>query len=100
MATLASTNVTGTIARDGGKPLSYGNSGLVFEVFRVASGGAAADTVALTPQYISDIGLVLPNVSASDNISTTAANTNVTLTLASGTSTIGAFQVTVVGTQS
>lgn len=97
MATLASTNITGTISPNGEQPLSYGQSGLIEEVFRVASGGASADTVALLPRYITDIRMVKTNVGASDNLSTTAANTNVTITLSTGTVTVGAFQVSVIG---
>lgn len=102
MATIASTNITGTVAVDGSKPIAFGGAtGLVMEVFRVASGAAQTDTVVIAPRYISDIRIVESNVSASDNLSTTAANTNVTLTLGmvgtAATATIGAFQVRLVG---
>jgi hypothetical protein len=105
MAAIAASNIvniTRTISSDASKPIAFGGSnGLVMEVFRIAAGGAQTDTAAITPQYISDIRMVESNVSASDNLSTTAANTNVTLTLGivgtAATATIGAFQVRLVG---
>jgi hypothetical protein len=99
MATLGSTYISQTIAPNAEHPLAWGDQGMIAEVWRVASGGANADTVVLTPRFITDIRYVDPNVSASDNLSTTAANTNVTLTLVNGavTNTFGAFQVMIVG---
>lgn len=97
MATLANTNISRTVSLDAQTPLAQGDSGMIIEVFRVASGGASGDTTVLVPTLITDIRMVLPNVGASDNLSTTAANTNVTLTLTSGTVTFGAFQVAVIG---
>lgn len=100
MATLASTNISGIASPNGEVPIGYGDSGLIIEWFRVASGGANADTVALSPRFISDIRYVHSNVGASDNLSSTAANTNVTLTLSTGTNTVGAFQVAIIGRRS
>ncbi len=102
MATLASTNISSFIAADNVQPIAYGQSGLVEEVFRVASGGAAADTVAITTaalRYIVDIRLIQTNVSASDNLSTLAsvANTTVTATLVAGTNTFASFLIRVIG---
>lgn len=96
MATLASTNLTTAIAVNNEQPLAYGDSGLIYEVFKFA-GGAASDTVALTPRFISDIRIVLVNAHASDNLTHTAANTNVTLTLAVSTVTSVTFQAVLIG---
>ena len=105
MATIASTNVTRTFAPDNVVPILWGgNDGLIIEVFRVASGAAQTDTVAITPRFTANIVGVQSNVSVSDNLSTTAANTNVTLTLGmvgtAATATIGAFQVYLIGQRS
>ena len=80
MATLASTNVTTAIAPGGMIPLAEAN-GLYVEVFRVAGNGTAGDTIALTPRLITDVRYVRGNIPASDGLSQSAANTNVTLTL-------------------
>ncbi len=97
MATLASTHISSTVSPGGEVPIGWGQSGLILELYRVASGGAAGDTVVIAPRFITDIRMVQTNISASDNLSTSAANTNVTLTLVAGTSTFGAFQVALIG---
>jgi hypothetical protein len=79
MATRAATNVTTAIAPGGIQPITVNEDGLYIEVFRVL-GGTAGDTVALTPRYITDIRSVTSMIPASDNLSTSAGNTNVTLT--------------------
>jgi hypothetical protein len=79
MATRASTNISSAIAPGGIQPITVGEDGLYLEVFRVL-GGTAGDTVALTPRYITDIRSVTSMIAASDNLSATQANTNVTLT--------------------
>src|SRR5262245_39277229 len=79
MATLASTNITTAIAPSGLVPHSDA-AGLYIEVFRVAGTGTAGDTIAITPRLIGDIRYVRGNLPASDNLSQSAANTNVTLT--------------------
>lgn len=79
MATLASTNVSTAIAPGGMIPVSDSN-GLYIEVFRVAGSGTAGDTIAITPMIIGDIRYVRGNLPASDDLSLTAKNTNVTLT--------------------
>lgn len=80
MATLVSTNITTLIAANGEQPLAADASGLIVEYFRV-TGGAAADTIVLTPRWITNIVDVSANFAVTDNLSITAANTNVTLTL-------------------
>lgn len=79
MATLAATNITSAIAPSGIIPVMEGN-GLYVEVFRVAGTGTAGDTIAITPNQIGDIRYVRGNLPASDSLSLTAKNTNVTLT--------------------
>lgn len=93
MATLGSTNISGLIAPGGEQPQGAGDSGMILEFFRVASGGASGDTVTLTPRFASDIRTVMSSVSADNNLSTNAGNTNVTLTLRIGTNTAAAFDV-------
>ena len=80
MATLVSTNITTLIAANGEQPLAADASGLIVEYFRV-TGGTAADTIVLTPRWITNIVDVSCNYAVTDNLSITAANTNVTLTL-------------------
>jgi len=96
MATLASTNITTAIAVDNSQPLAFGDSGLIIEIFKFA-GGAAADTVAITPRWITDVRAVISNAHATDTLSQTAANTNVTLTLAASAATNVTFQVQIIG---
>lgn len=79
MATRASTNVSSAIAPGSVQPITVGEDGLYIEVFRVL-GGTAGDTIALTPRWITDIRSVTSMIPASDNLSSSAANTNVTLT--------------------
>ncbi len=97
MAALANTNLSGIASPGGESPIAWGDSGLIIEYFRVASGGLNNDTVLLTPRFITDIRFVQSNVGASDNLSSTAPNANVTLTLSTGTNSVGAFQAAIIG---
>lgn len=87
MATLAATRVSASYL-DQPSPAS----GYHIEVWRVASGGANGDTAAITPArgrfVVSAVG-----GPASNNLSTVGTNTNVTLTISTGTNTVGAFDV-------
>lgn len=88
------TNITRQISGGKGGQLSLG--GLPVEVFRIASGQATGDTAALTPQNINNIrscfaGPFTHNATAASGAST------VTITLVGGTSTMGSFEVYVVG---
>lgn len=88
MATLASTNITSSINANGEQPIAFGQAGLEIEFFRVAL-GAVADTIAITPRWSQNIVAVVGGPPASNNLTTTAANTNVTLTLlASGATNV------------
>ena len=96
MATLASTNLTTAISATNERFLAFGEDGLICEVFKFA-GGAAADTVAITPTFIKDIRIVLSNGFTSDGLTHTAANTAVTLTLTASVSTSVTFQAVLIG---
>jgi len=95
MATLASTNVSSAIAFGSQQPLAWGAGGLYVEVFTVA-GGAVADTCAITPKFIADIRTVDPGP-WTNNLSTTAANTNVTLTMTASAATNTTYHVKIYG---
>lgn len=99
MATLASTNITSALAANNEKPTAWGDSGLIVEFFKCA-GGAVGDTVALTPTWITDIRIVSSNQTATDTLSQTAANTNVTLTLTASAATNVTFQAFIIGRRS
>lgn len=96
MATLASTNITTAIAANAEQPVAYGDSGLLIEFFRCAGGGVG-DTCALTPRWITDIRAVQANQTATDALSTSAANTNVTLTLTASAATNVVWSASIIG---
>lgn len=88
MATLGATRLTAAYF-DAPNPTA---GGLTEEVWQVASGGSAGDTIAIAPargRYV----LAAVGGPTSNNISTAGTSTNVTLTISTGTSTVGAFQV-------
>lgn len=88
MATLGSTNISTAISANAEQPFGFGGSGLIVEFFRVTL-GATADTIAITPRWITDIRAVQSGIPASHNVTSSAANTNVTFTLlASGATTV------------
>jgi len=88
MATLGSTNITTAIYSDMSQPIAYGQAGLYVEFFR-ATYGTVGDTIAITPRWSNNIVAVLCAPPSSNNISTSAANTNVTFTLTvSGATTV------------
>jgi hypothetical protein len=95
MATLASTNVTSSLSPNSEEPFAFGQSGLLIETFRCA-GGAAADTVVLTPKYIKKVKTVIAGQAASSNPTTTGP-TNVTLTLLASAATSVTFDAWVIG---
>lgn len=74
------TNITTAITANGEQPFAYGQAGLEVEFFRVAL-GTVGDTIAITPRWSGNIVAVLEGPPATNNLSTTAANTNVTMTL-------------------
>ncbi len=88
MATLGSTNITTAITANGEQPFAYGQAGLEVEFFR-ATYGATGDTIVVAPRWSQNIVAVLNGPPASNNLSTSAANTNVTFTLTvSGATTV------------
>lgn len=88
MATLGSTNITTAIAANAEQPVAFGQAGLIVEFFR-ATLGTVGDTIAITPRWITDIRAVQAAPPSSNNLSTSAANTNITFTLlASGATTV------------
>lgn len=97
MATLSSTNISSTISANGETPISFTQSGLIMEVFRVQL-GAVGDTIAITPQYITNIRTVQSGGAAfSHNVAATSTNTNVTLTLTASAATTTTADVQLIG---
>lgn len=95
MATLANTNVTGFLSANKEEPIAFGLGGLLIEHFRCA-GGAVADTVVLTPRYITSIKGVHAQQSSTSNAST-SGTTNVTLTLTASAATNVTFDAWIIG---
>ena len=87
MATLAATRITSVYAD---QPMPF--AGYHEEFWQVASGGAAGDTVVLAPARGRFVAIASGGPTF-NNINPTTPQTNVTLTLANGTTTIGSFQV-------
>jgi len=89
LASIATSNITQVV--DASSPLGLGPFSV--EVWRIAAGAASADTAVITPKRGRNIVGILGGGPFSHNLGTTV-NTNVTLTLSSGTATVGAFDVT------
>lgn len=87
MATLASSQVTG-VYLDQPIPMP----GFHIEVWRVASGGANGDTAAIRPKRGRFVVSVLSGP-VSHDLAAAGTNTNVTLTISTGTNTVGSFDV-------
>ena len=86
MATLASTAVT---AGELSSPFPLAG-GLALEVFRCA-GGAAADTVALTPKFGRFVLGAWASQASTNGLSTLGTDTNVTLALTASSTTSVTF---------
>lgn len=101
MATTTPVNITETIAPNNAQPIAFGQGGLEIEYFRVpfSAGAALGEEVVITPRWITDVRMVQSNLSATDNLSLTAVNSAVTLTLrTSVASTVTSnFMVSIVG---
>lgn len=74
----------------------FGEGGLILEVFRVP-GGAAADTVALTPNWIADIRTIVNPANFGHTLSSTAVNSAVTLTAGTGINTSLTYDIHLIG---
>lgn len=96
MATLASTNITTAIPSGTVGPLSFGEGGLILEVFRIP-GGTAGDTCALTPSWIADIRTIVNPANFGHTLSSTSVNSAVTITAGTGVNTSLTYDVHVIG---
>lgn len=94
VATSNISNVTTQVTNNLARNWSFG--GCPVEVYRIAAGQASADTAALKPATFTNIQAVMTTIGCSHNL-TTNANTSVTLTIQSGTVTVGAFDVWLIG---
>lgn len=94
VATSNISNVTPQVTNNLSRNWSFG--GVPVEIYRIASGQASADTLVLTPATFTNIQSVMTEIGSSNNL-TTNANTSVTLTIQSGSVTVGAFDVWVIG---
>ncbi len=90
MATLAVTRIT-TVFADQPMP---GPGGFHEEIWQVASGGASGDTATIAPAR-GRLVVAAFGGPTSNNINPTTPQTNVVLTLAAITATLGSFQVRV-----
>ena len=96
MATLGSTNIGTALSLLGETPIGWGESGLLVEVHRV-TGGTVGDTIAITPKFITDIRTVVGGPPSTNALSTSAANTNITLTLTGSAATTVFYDVWLLG---
>ena len=92
MATLASTQVDFDFGR-------LEIDGFPIEVYRVASGGANGDTVAITPNRFAIVKAAIGGPASHDLPTTGVGASNVTFTLKGGTVTSGAFDIILIGFQ-
>ena len=96
MAAITPTNITTAIAQGGVVPLTYGEGGLIMEVWR-SLGGAAADTVTIVPTIVADIRTVVTNINAGHGLSTSAGNTQVVFTLGTGVQAAQSYDYHIIG---
>lgn len=97
MASVATSNIT-NITRQvtGNKGTALSMAGLPVAVFRIASGQASGDTAVLVASQVPTITGVFGGPFTHNATAATGA-TNVTITLVGGTSTIGSFDVVLMG---
>ncbi len=95
MATLSVSNITSNVTTDNGQPGNF--FGQPVEFFRVASGGASADTVAITPRFIRNIKTVMSELGTTNALVASNSASSVTLTLSTGTVTAAGFDVWIFG---
>src|SRR5262245_52366082 len=95
MAAITATNITTAVA--GITPLTYGEGGLIMEVWR-SVGGAAADTVTIVPTLVADIRTVVTSgLNAGHGLSTNAGNTQVVFTLGTGNQATASYDYHIIG---
>jgi hypothetical protein len=94
VATSSISNVTPQVTNQLAR--NWSMAGVPVEIWRIASGQASADTAVIKPATFNDIQSVMTSIGASHNL-TTNQNTSVTLTIQSGSVTVGAFEVWIVG---
>jgi len=97
MAAVVPTNITTAIAAGGVVPLSYGEGGLIMEVW-ASLGGAAADTVTIVPTIVADIRTVVTSgLNAGHALSTSAGNTQVVFTMGTGNQAASTYHYHIIG---
>ena len=97
MASVATSNISNVTPQvTNNLSRNWSMAGVPVEIWRIASGQASADTAVIKPATFNDIQSVMTSIGASHNLGTTQ-NTSVTLTIQSGSVTVGAFEVWIVG---
>jgi len=97
MASVATSNISNlTVLETNNLSRNLSVGGCPVEVYRIASGQASADTLVLKPGTFSNITTVMTTIGATHNL-TTNPNTSVTLTIQSGSVTVGSFDVWLCG---
>jgi len=97
MASVATSNISNVTPQvTNNLSRNWSMAGCPVEIWRVASGQASADTAVIKPATFTNIQSVMTSIGCSHNLGTTT-NTSVTLTIQSGTVTVGAFEVWIVG---
>ena len=96
MAAITPTNIGTTIALGGVTPITYGEGGLITEIWRCL-GGTAGDTVTITPTIVADIRTVVTPLNAGHSLSTNVGNTQVVFTLGTGVVATSSYDIHITG---
>lgn len=98
MAALTATYV-GTLDANTRGPNAFGDAGAIIEVWSTSAAAADADTVTITPRFMSDIRWAWSSYGAKINITgqESTANATVVFTLSLGTTTGANGQYFIVG---
>src|SRR5262245_56794909 len=84
MAAVTATPVGAFIGPDGKQPLVQGPDPVMITEYFTMPGGSAADTIAITPQFIGNIRGYECSFVAFSNLTLTATSVNATVTLTLG----------------
>jgi hypothetical protein len=96
MAAVTATFIGNAVAPGGFQPIQFGGEDGLISEYWTMPGGTAADTIAITPRYVDDVRIAICSFSGFNNLSRTAANSSITITLGA-TAAAGTYEIMLIG---
>jgi hypothetical protein len=96
MAAVTATYIGNTVAPGGFAPVQFGGEDGLYAEAWTMPGGSAADTITITPQYLDDVRLAFCSFVGFNNLSRTAKNATIIITLGAAAAA-GTYEIVLIG---